>query len=146
MRIDKLSWLPPLLARLTLGVVFVQSGWGKLHSLERVTAYFVELGIPAASIQAPFVAATELFCGALLLLGLGTRLAAVPLAGTMVVAMLTAQRAHLGGLELFGLLELAYLSLLAWLVVAGGGVVSLDGLISRRTLRSSSSRPLAPGA
>jgi len=121
MNLDRLSSLPPALARLALGIVFVQSGWGKLHSLERVTAYFQELGIPLASIQAPFVATIELVCGALLVVGLGTRLVALPLAGTMVVAILTAQRAAIGGLgDLFGLLEFAYLVILAWLIVAGG--------------------------
>ena len=51
-----LNWLPPLAARMTLGLVFIESGWGKLHNLEKVTSYFTELGIPFASIQAPTVA------------------------------------------------------------------------------------------
>jgi putative oxidoreductase len=148
-RLERLAFLPPLLARLALGVVFVQSGWGKLHSLGRVTTYFTELGIPFASIQAPFVATIELVCGALLLVGLGTRLAALPLAGTMVVAIVTAQRAAIGGLgDLLGLLELSYLVLLVWLVIAGGGRASLDRLlVSRRSQRSSSApRPAPAGA
>jgi len=41
-----LEWLSPAVARLTVGLVFFQSGWGKLHDLEKVTNYFTELGIP----------------------------------------------------------------------------------------------------
>jgi putative oxidoreductase len=124
---------PPLLARLTLGIVFVESGWGKLHALDRVTAFFTELGIPFPGLQAPFVAATELVCGLLLLVGLATRWAALPLAATMIVAVLTAQRAQIGGVgDLAGLVEVAYLALLAGLAVHGGGALSIDGL--RRSL------------
>ena len=42
-----LAWLSPAVARLTVGLVFFQSGWGKLNSLEQVTSYFTELGLPA---------------------------------------------------------------------------------------------------
>ncbi|MEO6026318.1 MAG: DoxX family membrane protein [Candidatus Binatia bacterium] len=38
-----LSWLGPTLARWTVGWIFVLSGWGKLHNLERVIGYFGEL-------------------------------------------------------------------------------------------------------
>jgi len=36
----RLTFLGPTLARLTLGVVFVGTGWGKLHSLDKVTGFF----------------------------------------------------------------------------------------------------------
>src|SRR5258705_359728 len=61
----RLRWLPPTLARVTLGWIFVQSGWGKLHHLDQVVKFFTDLGIPAPQIQAPFAAGTELVCGAL---------------------------------------------------------------------------------
>ena len=38
-----LESLPPLLARLVVGVVFATSGWGKIHDLAKGTAYFTEL-------------------------------------------------------------------------------------------------------
>src|ERR1051325_9033505 len=50
----KLDWLPGLLSRLTIGGVFIQSGWGKLHHLDKVVQFFTSLGIPAPQIQAPF--------------------------------------------------------------------------------------------
>jgi putative oxidoreductase len=138
----KLAWLPPALARLALGVVFVQTGWGKLHSLDQVTAFFQSLGIPAASVQAPFVAGVEFVGGLLLIAGLATRLAAVPLAGTMVVAILTAQLKNVHGVgDLFGLLEFGYLIVFVWLAIAGPGALSLDHLIARRRARATVTAP-----
>ena len=95
---QKLDWLGPLVARITLGVLFVSTGWGKVHSLEKVTAYFSELGIPFPGIQAPMVSFIELIGGALLVIGLASRIAAVPLIGSMAVAILTAQRENVHGL------------------------------------------------
>ena len=60
---NALSWLPQTAARMALGWVFVQSGWGKLHNLPRVVEYFSSLGIPAPQLQAPFVAGVELVGG-----------------------------------------------------------------------------------
>ena len=42
----RLAWLAPLIARLTIGWVFVSTGWGKLHNLQKIIDYFTELGIP----------------------------------------------------------------------------------------------------
>ena len=74
-----LESIPPLLARLVVGIVFVTSGWGKVHNLEKVTAFFTELHIPAPAFQAVFVSYVELVCGSLLLVGLAARLSAIPL-------------------------------------------------------------------
>src|SRR5690348_652121 len=82
--ISHLQWLPGVLIRVTLGVVFLQSGWGKLHHLDQVTDFFTQLGIPAPHAQAVFVSGLELVGGALVLLELGTRFIAFPLAITMV--------------------------------------------------------------
>lgn len=128
-----LAWLPPLAARASVGWVFLESGWGKLHNLEGVTEFFASLGIPAPHLQAPFVAGTELLGGALLLLGLATRFAALPLIGVMTVAILTALRDQIGAFsDLFGLAEFCYIALLAWLAISGAGSVSLDAVLRRR--------------
>jgi putative oxidoreductase len=124
-----LDGVAPLVARLTLGVTFVGTGWGKLQHLDKVTAYFTDLGLPAPHFQATLVGATELIGGALLLAGFASRLASLPLLVTMVVAILTAKRADIAGVsDLFGLLEWTYLVLLAWLALSGPGRFSLDGL------------------
>ena len=87
---------PLLLAiRLYWGFLFAQTGWGKLHNLERVTGYFTSLGIPFPHANAIFIAGLEFAGGILLILGLGSRLTALLLTGDMVVAYLTADRAAL---------------------------------------------------
>jgi putative oxidoreductase len=116
----------------SVGLVFVSAGWGKLQNLDRVIGFFRSLGIPAPEYQAPLVAGTELSCGLLLVVGLGTRLAAVPLVITMIVAIRTALWAELEGvIDLFGREEYLFIVLLAWLAVAGAGAVSLDVSVAR---------------
>ena len=125
-------WLSPTLARLTVGLVFFQSGWGKLHDLEKVTEFFTQLGLPAAAFQARLASSTEFVCGGLLLLGLATHFAALPLIITMCVAIRTAQWENVDGIgSLVGLLEFSYIALLVWLGTDGPGPLSLDRLIAR---------------
>ncbi len=138
----RLDWLAPLLGRVTLGVLFMSTGWGKVHNLAKVAAFFAELHIPAPAIQATFVSYVELIGGALVLLGLFARLASLPLIGSMAVAIITAKADEVHGLsDLFGLVEWTYLVLLAWVALAGPGRVSLDQLLfSRRAAESDSRR------
>ena len=132
-QMPRLEWLPLAAARVTLGWVFLQSGWGKLHNLEGVTEFFVSLGVPFAQVQAPMVAGIEFGGGLLLLLGLATRFAALPLVGVMLVAIRTALWDDIHDLsDLFGLAEFGYVVLLSGLVVFGAGSLSLDALVRRR--------------
>lgn len=139
------SWLSPTVARLTVGTVFFQSGWGKLHDLAKVTDYFTQLGLPAPAFQAGLTATTEFVCGSLLLLGLCTRFAVVPLIITMVVAIRTALWDQVDSLgSLFGIVEFLYITLLIWLGTAGPGPLSIDRLIERyREQRTSAPAPRA---
>jgi len=127
------TWLPPLLARLTVGFVFFQSGLGKLNNLERVTGYFASLGLPAPAFQAALVGWTELIGGALLILGLATRLASIPLTIVMIVAIRTALSEDVTDFSsLTGATEYLYIVLMVWLMVAGPGKVALDALAAKR--------------
>lgn len=126
---NKVSFMGPALARLTVGVVFIGTGWGKLHSLPDVTEFFASLNIPAPAFQARLAAGTEFFGGILVLVGFCTRLASLPLAFTMAVAIATAKRAELTGFSaLLGFEEWSYLVFFLWLAVAGPGSLSLDAL------------------
>jgi putative oxidoreductase len=129
--LDKVRFLPPLVARVALGVVFLSTGWAKLHDLGKVTDFFTHLGIPASAFNAALVAYTETLCGALLLFGLATRLACVPLFVTMVVAIVTAKLGEVHVLpDLFGLVEFTYLGLLLFVAVHGPGAFSVDVAIA----------------
>lgn len=142
----KLAWVAPLVARITLGVLFISTGWGKVHDLDKVTGFFTELGIPLPHLNAVMVSFVELIGGSLLLIGLGARLSALPLMASMAVAILTAQRENVHGLpDLFGLVEWTYLALLLWVALAGPGKASLDHLLvgkKRRTPLETFPEPL----
>jgi len=141
---DRLSWIGPTLARLTLGVVFIGTGWGKLHDLDKVTGFFAELGIPAPGFNALIASSAELACGSLLLIGLLSRLASIPLIVTMMVAILTAKRGDLNGLpDLLGFEEWTYIVLASWIAVAGPGPLSLDQFVQVFLRRSGGSASTA---
>ena len=79
-----------VLIRLMIGAVFVSEGIQKFLFPDQLgTGRFTRIGLSAPEVLAPFVGAVEIACGALLLLGLATRLAAVPLLCIMTVALAT---------------------------------------------------------
>ena len=127
-----LQWLAPLFARITVGYVFVLSGWGKLHNLPQITENFISWGIPFPQLLTPFVSGVEFFGGLFLLLGLLTRISAGALGVTMIVAIRSAKWAEVDSLEtLLGFDEFEYLALFLWLAIAGPGVVSVDAWLQR---------------
>ena len=78
----------------------------------------------------------EFVGGALLLLGLLTRFAAVPLMVVMVVAIISAKAGDIDSLEtLLGFEEVSYFVMFAWLAIAGPGPVSLDHFILKASGR-----------
>src|SRR5476651_2086501 len=48
-----LAWAAPLAGRITVGVVFIGTGWTKLHHLPPIIQNFTALGIPAPEILTP---------------------------------------------------------------------------------------------
>jgi len=134
------DFVPGALTRLVAGFAFYDSGKGKLENMENTVGFFTGLGIPFPEANAAFVARLEYYGGMLLLLGLLTRLTALLLSSTMIVALLTAHREDLtGALTRTGEIALSDLPpfvlgvLLSWLVVKGPGALSLDRLIQRAT-------------
>src|SRR5258708_19810943 len=76
---------PFLLAvRLFWGWQLVQSGWGKLHNLPKVTDFFTSLNLPMPAQMAVFISCVEFFGGIFLALGLLSRLTALGLAVNMI--------------------------------------------------------------
>lgn len=79
-----------ILIRLLVGLVFFEEGIQKfLFPALTGEGRFAKIGIPAPAAMAPFVGGVEIVCGALLVLGLLTRLAAIPLLIDISVAILS---------------------------------------------------------
>ncbi len=119
------------LLRIVVGVIFLAHGYQKLFvwHIGGVAGAFAQMGIPAPHVSAYLATFAEFFGGLALLLGLFTRLAAVPVAFTMVVAIL---QVHLKG-GFFAPQGMEYpLTLFVAniaLIVAGGGAFALDTVI-----------------
>jgi putative oxidoreductase len=129
----RLKWLPPLAARVLLGVVFIQSGWGKLHNLDGTAENFAGWHIPFPHFNAVLASGTEFLGGLAILLGLGTRLAAVPLIVVMGVAILTAKWPQKEDwTDFFGWDETAYAVMFLWLAIAGAGKASIDHFLGKK--------------
>src|SRR5271170_2933533 len=78
---------PLLLAiRLYWGWQFAESGWGKLHNLDRVTGFFTDLNLPQPHLTAICVSLLEFVGGILFALGIGGRLISLVLFVNMTVA------------------------------------------------------------
>jgi putative oxidoreductase len=82
------AWV--ILIRLLVGGTFLSEGIQKfLFPGEVGAGRFAKIGIPAPDVMGPFVGVVEIVCGALILLGLLTRLATIPLIVDMSVAILS---------------------------------------------------------
>lgn len=127
-----------LLVRLIVGGVFLSEGIQKfLFPTALGVGRFVKIGIPYPEVMAPFVGVVEVGCGALLVMGLATRLAAIPLTIDMIVAIATTKvpmllksgfwaTAHEARPDWSMLLGSLYL------LAVGAGPWSLDAYLARR--------------
>eukprot|EP00487_Bulimina_marginata_P002623 TRINITY_DN16041_c0_g1_i1.p1 TRINITY_DN16041_c0_g1~~TRINITY_DN16041_c0_g1_i1.p1 ORF type:complete len:117 (-),score=23.75 TRINITY_DN16041_c0_g1_i1:232-582(-) len=88
--LSNLDGIAPLLLRLYLAPIFIQAGWNKLANFDSTVQWFGNaqwgLGLPFPELLAALAAGSEFIGGWLLLLGLFTRLTAIPLMITMLVA------------------------------------------------------------
>jgi uncharacterized membrane protein YphA (DoxX/SURF4 family) len=92
-----------ILIRTMVGAVFLSEGTQKfLDPAMRGAGRFVKIGIPFPEVTGPFVGGVELVCGALVLAGLVTRLAVVPLIINMLVAIVSTKIPILLGHGLWG--------------------------------------------
>jgi len=125
-----------LVIRLFWGWQFFQSGWGKLHDIGKVVDYFTSLGVPAPALNAHFIALLEAGGGILLILGLGSRLIALPLVIDMVMAYVFGDREALGSIfsdpdKFYAAAPYTFLFASLLILIFGPGLFSLDALIKR---------------
>jgi putative oxidoreductase len=81
-----------LLVRLYWGWQLIESGWGKLHNLDKVTQFFGSLNLPMPAQMAVFISCVEFFGGIFLAIGLFSRITALGLTINMIMAYVTADR------------------------------------------------------
>lgn len=136
-----------ILIRILVGWVFVSEGVGKfLYPAEQAAGRFEKIpGIPAPHIMGPFVGTVEVVCGALILIGLFTRLAAIPLLIDISIAILSTKLPILLG-HSYGLPALAHYNVwgmlheartdfsmwlgLVFLLLTGAGPWSIDRILA----------------
>lgn len=141
-----------VLIRLLVGlVVFFPEGIQKLLFPDILGAgRFLRIGIPYPDIMAPFVGVVETVCGALIIVGLLTRLAAIPLIVIMIVAVVSTKIPillghdfwifHVPKLPRYGFWSMVhearadFCMLLGalYLLIEGAGAWSLDALLARK--------------
>ncbi len=141
-----------VLIRIVVGAVFLTEGIQKfLYPEELGVGRFARIGIPAPEVMAPFVGAVEIVCGGLLILGLLTRLAAVPLIINISTAIVSTKLPVLLGrafcgfalakLPRYGFLSMMHeartdfsmLLGLLFLLIVGAGAWSVDARLGRNS-------------
>jgi putative oxidoreductase len=133
-RDDRLGGWGLTVLRVVTGIVFFMHGYTKVFvwGLDGTAAGFAKMGIPLAGIAGPFVGFLELLGGLALIIGLASRWISIPLAVTMVVAIV---QVHLAagffapnGYEF----PLTLLAGLVGLSLAGGGAFAVDNVLASR--------------
>jgi putative oxidoreductase len=147
-----------ILIRIVVGGVFLTEGIQKFLFPDALgIGRFTKIGIPVPEITASFVGVVEIVFGTLLLLGLLTRLATIPLIIDILVAISTTkipllfgggpepngQGAQFGvwGMLHSGRVDFSMLLGAIFLLIVGAGPWSLDALFARRVARSADTRP-----
>jgi putative oxidoreductase len=131
-----------ILIRLAVGAVFLSEGIQKyLFAADVGAGRFAKIGLPSPETLAPIVGGFEIICGALILLGLLTRLAVIPLLVIISTAIYTTKIPILMKSGFWKMAHEArtdfamFLGLLFVLIV-GGGILSLDARLSRKCSES----------
>jgi putative oxidoreductase len=125
-----------LFVRLYWGIQLSQSGWGKLHNLDKVTDFFASLNLPMPHQTAVFIACVEFFGGLFLALGLLSRVTALVLTINMMMAYIMAD--HEALFSIFSdpdkfTAAAPYVFLVASVIVLlfGPGIFSIDALVNK---------------
>lgn len=140
-RLIKTENLPLIIPRIVVGLIFLSEGIQKFLYPELVgTGRFIKIGFSNPEFWSYFTASFEIFCGILVLIGLLTRLASIPLLIIMATAFVTTKYPLLveKGFWIFAheyRTDFAMLMLLLFILYYGGGGISIDKKIYDRTKR-----------
>lgn len=117
-----------LIARISIALLMLTHGLPKMDKFSEETVQFIDFLGVGASISLGLAIFAEVFCSILILLGLGTRLAVIPLSITMLVVVFHVQSGDFSKQELGFHFLLVYVLLL----IMGSGKYSLDSLIFKK--------------
>jgi putative oxidoreductase len=128
------SYLPSgflLIIRLYWGWQFCSTGFGKLTHIGKIIDFFSSLGIPLPALNAYLAGTTECVGGLCLLIGFASRLVAIPLIFTMLVAYATAERDALESIfsnpdKFTGADPFLFLLAAVIILIFGPGKISID--------------------
>ena len=126
-----------ILIRLIVGLIFLTEGIQKYLFPELLgTGRFIKIGFADPAFWAYFTGTFEIICGALILLGLLTRLASIPLFVVMITAFITTKWPILIDKGFWAMAheyrtDFAMTLLLIYLFISGGGRWSIDSIMSK---------------
>lgn len=126
-----------LVLRLYWGWQFFLTGKGKLMNLQKTTEFFSSLNIPMPGLNAAMAGTVEMVGGLLLLIGLASRLTAIPLIVTMIVAYLTADLEAFKSFfsepdKFFAAAPFLHLFACVIVLIFGPGKFSVDHFLARK--------------
>jgi uncharacterized membrane protein YphA (DoxX/SURF4 family) len=140
----RIDWVPVaapsiLLIRIAVGLIFATQGLLKYIDPNMGVNRFARIGFPAPLFTAHFVGAFEMVCGVLVLIGLWTRISAIPLLVVISTAIVTTKLPELSPanqgfwyMVSDARTDFAMLCCLLFLIIAGPGMWSMDSRWSRR--------------
>ena len=139
--LDLVAYLqsPFLLAvRLYWGWQLMESGWGKLHNLSKVTEFFTSLGLPMPAQTAVAISCLEFFGGIFLAIGLLSRLTALAMTINLIVAYITADREALFSIfsdpdKFYAAAPYTFLIASLIILIFGSGKFAVDALLGFRS-------------
>ena len=143
---ERLIWLGAnlqslflLYFRCTWGYQFFLSGMHHLTNVTPTIDFFTRIGIPHADVYAPFVSRLEMGCGLLLILGLASRVASLPLIAIMIVSIQAIENPSAAHSQLLfepnfltNLSPSPFLFTALLVLIFGPGRISIDAIIKRR--------------
>ena len=137
-----------LFVRLYWGYQLVQSGWGKLHHLDKVTEFFTSLNLPVPAQTAVAISCLEFFGGIFLAIGLLSRLTSLALTINLIVAYITADREALFSIfsdpdKFYAAAPYTFLVASVIVLLFGPGKFAVDTLLNQWALPGEKKPPLA---
>jgi putative oxidoreductase len=124
-----------LFARLYWGWQLAQSGWGKLHNLDKVAEFFTSLNLSSPAHMAVFIACVEFFGGIFFVLGAFSRITSLVLTVNLTMAYVIADRAALFSIfsdpdKFTAAAPYNFLSASLLVLIFGAGKISADRAVA----------------